>query len=90
MLIQSVNRSYLLPGYLVEDGSQTFSFFQIDTFDEGYPALQMFTKVGMCFKVLGFWRVAQAIGKYRLQHIELGPPHIEPPVGYQASQVLPR
>jgi hypothetical protein len=78
----------LLPPYLVEELSQAFSFFQVDTFNEGYPALQMFTKVGMRFKVLGFWRVAHAICKCRLQHIEVVPPHIESLIGYQASQVL--
>jgi hypothetical protein len=87
-LIQNVNRSPLLPRYLVEDGSQAFSSFQVDTFNEGYPALQMFTKVGMGVTVLRFWGVAYAIGKYRLQQIEVEPPHIESLIGHQASQVL--
>ena len=48
----------------------------------------MFTKMRMSFKVLGFWRVTHAISQYRLQHIEVGPPHIKSLIGHQASQVL--
>ena len=80
----------LLPPYLVEDRSQALSFFWIDTFDESYPALQMFTEVRMRFKVLSLWRLAYAIGKYRLQHIEVNPPHIESLIGHQAGQMLTR
>jgi hypothetical protein len=70
--------------------AQAFSLFQVDTFNEGYPALQMFTKVGMGFTVLGFWRVSHALDKCRLQQIEVAPPHVESLVGHQASQVLAR
>ena len=50
----------------------------------------MFMEVGMRFKVLGFWRVAHAIGKYCLQQVELGPPDVESLIGHQAGKVLAR
>ena len=43
----------------------------MDAFDEAYSAFQMLAEMGMTLAVLGFRAMADAVGEYRLQQIEI-------------------
>jgi hypothetical protein len=50
----------------------------MDTFHEAYSTRQVFPEMRMGVTVLGGWTVADTIGEYRLESIEIGTSHIEP------------
>jgi hypothetical protein len=67
---------------------QTSFLLRMDAVDEAYPALQMLSETGVTLAVLAFRTMADAVGEYRLQHIEIGSTHIEVLVGYKPCQML--
>ena len=49
---------------------------------------QMLAKMGMSFAVLASRTMAGAVRKYRLQQVEIRPPHVEALVCHQAREML--
>ena len=48
----------------------------MDAFNEGYSALQVLPRKGVFFAVLGFRAMADAVGKDRLEQIEIQSPQL--------------
>ena len=79
----------LLPLDLIKQRPEALPFGWINGLYESDAALQVGSEAGVCFPVLGFRTVADAIRQYRLKTIEVGSNDIHTLIRYQPRQMLP-
>jgi hypothetical protein len=79
----------LLPLDLIKQRPEALPFGWINGLYESDAALQVGSEAGVCFAVLGFRTVADAIRQYRFEAVEVGSNDVHTLIRYQPRQILP-